>query len=144
MNMYSSLILRCGVVVLATSALFIQACGGGAPAPERSSKAEAPDNELEIRTLSNRADLISNGDALVEVRVPNDVPLQNVALTLNGANVGAAFVSDQHARTLRGVLRGLRVGEHHFVAAANGRGEDQPRATLTITNHPPGGPVRLR
>src|SRR5713226_3206099 len=143
MNMHSSLTLRCGVIVLATSALLIQACGGGAPAPDQSSKAQALDDQFEIRTLSNRADLISNGDALVEVRVPNDVPLQDVALTLNGANVGAAFVSDQHARTLRGVMRGLRVGENHFVAAANGRGEDQPRASLTITNHPRGGPVLL-
>jgi len=143
MNMHSSLTLRCGVIVLATSALLIQACGGGAPAPDQSSKAQALDDQFEIRTLSNRADLISNGDALVEVRVPNDVPLQDVALTLNGANVGAAFVSDQHARTLRGVLRGLRVGENHFVAAANGQGEDQPRASLTITNHPRGGPVLL-
>src|SRR5713101_4034547 len=143
MNMHSSLTLRCGVIVLATSALLIQACGGGAPAPDQSSKAQALDDQFEIRTLSNRADLISNGDALVEVRVPNDVPLQDVALTLNGANVGAAFVSDQHARTLRGVMRGLRVGENHFVAEANGRGEDQPRASLTITNHPRGGPVLL-
>lgn len=143
MNLHSSLTLRCGVIVLATSALLIQSCGGGAPAPDRSSRARALDDEFEIRTLSNRADLISNGDALVEVRVPNEVPLQAVALTLNGANVGAGFVSDQHARTLRGVLRGLRVGENHFVAAANGRHEDQPRANLTITNHPRGGPVLL-
>ncbi len=143
MNMYSSLILRCGVIVLATSPLLIQGCGGGAPAPDQSSKAQAPDDQFEIRTLSNRADLISNGDALVEVRVPNDVPLQGVTLTLNGANVGAGFVSDQHAHALRGVLRGLRVGENLFAAAANGRGEDQSRASLTITNHPRGGPVLL-
>jgi len=142
MNIHSRLTLHCGIV-LATSALFVQGCGGGAPGPDQSSKARALDDEFEIKTLSNRADLISNGDALVEVRVPDDVPLQDVTLTLNGANVGAAFVSDQHARTLRGVLRGLRIGENHFVAAANGRGEDRPRASLTITNHPRGGPVLL-
>src|SRR5260370_30977906 len=143
MNMHSSLPRGCGVIVLATSALFIQTCGRGAPAPDQSSKAQALDDQFEIRTLSNRADLISNGDALVEVRVPNDVPLQDVALTLNGANVGAGFVSDPQARTLRGVLRGLRVGENQFVAAANGPGEDQPRASPTITNNPSGGPVPL-
>src|SRR5229473_2393691 len=143
MNMYSSLILRCGVIVLATSPLLIQGCGGGAPAPDQSSKAQAPDDQFEIRTLSNRADLISNGDALVEVRVPNDVPLQGVTLTLNGANVGAGFVSDQHAHALRGVLRGLRVGENLFAAAANSEGRGRPRATLRILNHPIGGPVLL-
>jgi len=31
---------------------------------------------FEIKTLSNRADLISDGDALVEVRVPKNVPMQ--------------------------------------------------------------------
>ena len=146
--MYSRLTLRCSVIVLATSTLLIQGCGG-TPAPDPLSKAQAlNDDQFEITTLSNRADLISNGDALVEVRVPNDVPLQQVTLTLNGTNVGAGFVSDQRAHTLRGVLRGLRVGENQFVAEANDQGEDQqgedqPRARLTITNHPRGGPVLL-
>src|SRR5712692_7897401 len=143
MNMHSSLTLRCGVIVLATSALLIQACGGGAAAPDQSSKAQALDDQFEIRTLSNRADLISNGDALVEVRVPNDVPLQDVALTLNGANVGAAFVSDATGRVMRGVLTGLVPGQNDFIADSNGRGHGRPRASLTITNHPIGGPVLL-
>ena len=146
--MYSRLTLRCSVIVLATSTLLIQGCGG-TPAPDPLSKAQAlNDDQFEITTLSNRADLISNGDALVEVRVPNDVPLQQVTLRLNGTNVAAGFVSDQRAHTLRGVLRGLRVGENQFVAEANDQGEDQqgedqPRARLTITNHPRGGPVLL-
>src|SRR5262249_33210594 len=145
MNLHSSLTRLCGVIAIATSALVIQTCGGGARAPETSSQAQSLDNEFEIRTLSNRADLISDGDALVEVRVPNDVPLQEVTLTLNGVDVGAAFVTDQQAHALRGVLQGLRVGENQFVAEANGRGEDEDRSrvSLTITNHPRGGPVSL-
>ena len=45
---------------------------------------DAASGQFEILTLSNRADLISGGDALVEVRVPNTVPLHQVTLWLNG------------------------------------------------------------
>jgi hypothetical protein len=36
---------------------------------------DLPPANFEIITLSNRADLVSGGDALVEVRVPRAVPL---------------------------------------------------------------------
>ena len=35
-------------------------------------------NDLEIVTLSNRADLVSGGDALIEVRLPKGTPLSRV------------------------------------------------------------------
>ena len=73
---------------------------------------------------------------------PN-VPMQKVTLTLNGANVNAAFVADADARTFRGVLHDLVVGDNLFVADANGLGKGRPWASLTITNHPRGGPVLL-
>ena len=102
----------------------------------------APQN-FEIVTLSNRADLISGGDALVEVRVPINVPLKKVTLSLNGHDVTAAFQTDAVARTMRGVLTGLVVGENEFVADSNGNGNGRPHATLRIINHPIGGPVLL-
>jgi hypothetical protein len=105
--------------------------------------AESTPANFEIVTLSNRADLISGGDALVEVRVPQNVPLKKVTLTLNGYDVTAAFVTDATARTMRGVLSGLVVGENEFLADSNGNGNGRPRATLTILNHPIGGPVLL-
>jgi len=104
---------------------------------------DAASGQFEIVTLSNRADLISGGDALVEVRVPNTAPLQHVTLWLNGSNVTTAFHSDAAARVMRGVLTGLVVGENEFLADSNGRGKGRPRASLTITNHPIGGPVLL-
>src|ERR1051325_6044060 len=63
--------------------------------------------QFEIRTLSNRADFISGGDALVEVGVPQTAPLQHVRLYLNGRDVTASFRTDAAARTMRGVLTGL-------------------------------------
>ncbi len=157
-----------GLVAIALLTV-LPGCGGGAPDLAVSSRAEKedrgesgdhrPSHDFEIRTLSNRADLISDGDALVEVRVPRNVPLHKVALTLNGIDVGASFVADPVARALRGVLTGLRVGDNRFVADSNGGGHDddhgrghedddghgegRPSASLKITNHARGGPVLL-
>jgi Tannase-like family of unknown function (DUF6351) len=153
MNTRSSVTVRFSLAVFATLAAFVGGCGEGVPPATESSRAgtgalarsqpQLPPFNFEIRTLSNRADLISDGDALVEVQVPKNVPMHKVTLTLNGANVDAAFVADAEARTLRGVLTGLRVGENLVVADANGLGKGRPFASLMITNHPRGGPVLL-
>ena len=99
--------------------------------------------QFEIRTLSNRADLISGGDALLEVVVPQTVPLQHVRLSLNGADVTPSFRTDAASRVMRGLLTGLRDGRNEFLADSNGQGKGRPRATLNINNHPIGGPVLL-
>ena len=99
-------------------------------------------SKFEIVSLSNRADLISGGDALLEVRVPESVRLNQVSLRLNGRDVTAAFKTTA-ASTLRGVVTGLVDGDNEFVAEARGRGHSEPQARLRITNHPIGGPVLL-
>jgi hypothetical protein len=105
-------------------------------------QAEEHPSNFEIVSLSNRADLISGGDALLEVRVPKNVPLSSVRLSLNGHDVTGAFKATA-ATTLRGVLTGLVDGDNEFVAEARGRGHDEQKARLEITNHPIGGPVLL-
>src|SRR5436190_12729708 len=99
---------------------------------------DAASGQLEIVTLSNRADLISGGDALVEVRVPKSVAPSQVRLSLNGRDVTGAFRADPTARVMRGVLTGMVPGRNDFLADSKGR-----RASLTITNHAIGGPVLL-
>src|SRR5881396_313513 len=100
---------------------------------------EDPSN-FEIVTLSNRADLISGGDALIEVRVPKGVPLNGVRLSLNGHDVTGAFTANAAARTLRGLVSGLVEGRNDFAAGESHGGRE---ARLVITNHPVGGPVLL-
>jgi hypothetical protein len=138
----------------AAMVVLLAACGEGRGTPADpvgvSAQAEhdqdrgrdAPPVNFEIRTLSNRADLISEGDALVEVKVPRDTPLNRVRLKLNDRRVESNFVADGAAHKFRGVLTGLRVGKNVFVADANGPGKG-PFAALTITNHPRGGPILL-
>lgn len=138
---------RLAAIIAAT--LVVAGCGGGGgtesatPTASALAAAQLPPANFEIRTMSNRADLISDGDALVEVQVPRTVPMQQVTLTLNGTDVGAAFVADTQARRFRGVLTGLKLGANLFVADANGQGNGRPHASLTITNHARGGPVLL-
>jgi hypothetical protein len=158
MKKHSRLNATVGAVVGAAVVVLVTSCGGGnggSSAPmetaqavmqsqaQGQSQAQLPPFNFEIKTLSNRADLISDGDALVEVRVPKTVPMKKVTLTLNGADVGSAFVADDQASTLRGVLTGLRVGANVFIADSNGQGKGRPWASLTITNHLRGGPVLL-
>src|SRR2546422_2619067 len=117
------------LLFLALGALFLVTAQAG--------EARPPPN-FEIVSLSTRADLISGGDALVEVRVPKSVALNQVRLSLNGRDVTGAFTANAAARTLRGLVTGLVEGRNDFVAGES-RGGRQAR--LVITNHPIGGPV---
>jgi Tannase-like family of unknown function (DUF6351) len=103
-------------------------------------------SSLEIVTLSNRADLISGGDALVEVRVPKQVSLSAVKVKLNGHDITSSFKANTVARTLHGLVTGLADGRNDLVAEDSGKGkgkDDGKEVSLTITNHPIGGPVLL-
>ena len=102
---------------------------------------QADDDTFEVVTLSNRADLVSGGDALVEVRVPKGVALSRVKVTRNGTDVTALF-SPAGSGALRGLVTGLVEGRNEVAAQIDGRGRgDGRRERLEITNHPIGGPV---
>lgn len=91
--------------------------------------APVADAKLRIRTLSNRADLISGGDALVKVRGAGK---RNLFVRVGRRDVSKAF-----GRNRIGLVEGLRVGRNVLTARTRGR---RP-ARLVITNHPIGGPV---
>src|SRR5688500_18155263 len=46
---------------------------------------------VEVRTLSNRADLISGGSALVEAVLPDGTPASSVRVTVDDRDVTSAF-----------------------------------------------------
>ena len=102
---------------------------GAAPA------AAAP-GDAAIRILSNRADIVSGGDALVQVIPPGRTKPSNMRITAGGRDVTSAFAVRPDGRLL-GMLTGLREGAT-VVSAANRRGRG---ARITIRNHPIGGPV---
>ncbi|HSV36674.1 DUF6351 family protein [Ramlibacter sp. WS9] len=91
---------------------------------------------LEISSLSNRADLLSGGNALVEVRLPAKADPRSLRVRLNGKDVTAAFVAGDKTHR-RGLLDQLAIGRNVIVARAKGA----RAAELVVTNAPRGGPV---
>jgi hypothetical protein len=84
----------------------------------------------EIKVLSNRADLISGGDALVEVTPAGS------RVTVGEKDATGAFALRPGGRYMA-LLQELEVGPNVVTA----RAPDGSTARITITNHPPGGPV---
>jgi hypothetical protein len=90
----------------------------------------------QLVVLSNRADLVSGGDALVQVVLPDRVDPSSVRVSLNGNDVTSSF-DVRPGGAYEGVVTGLADGPNDLVATMR----NGPPVHLTITNHPSGGPV---
>jgi uncharacterized tannase-like protein DUF6351 len=96
----------------------------------------AADGNLGLEVLSNRADVISAGEALVEVKIPAGVDASTVRVLDDGRDVSGDFAVRPNGR-FEGLVTGLSLGQNVLTASATGATD----ATVTITNHPNGGPV---
>ena len=90
---------------------------------------------VQVRVLSGRADLVSGGDALVEIAVPAGTALEHVRVTAGSRDVTGVF--RPAGPGLRGLVSGLPNGSTAIVATL----EDGASARLLVTNAPQGGPV---
>jgi hypothetical protein len=90
----------------------------------------------EIRVLSNRADVISAGDARVAIDLPAGTNASQVVVKVGDRDVSGSFARRPNGR-FEGLVTGLAVGPNVLTASVPG----QPTATATIVNHPNGGPV---
>ena len=90
---------------------------------------------LAVQVLSNRADLISAGDALVAVRLPQRVDADDVRVRVGDRNVTWRFAVRPDGRFV-GLVRRLEVGRNTITATAPGYA-----GSTVVTNHPNGGPV---
>jgi Tannase-like family of unknown function (DUF6351) len=98
--------------------------------------------QFALSILSSRSDQVSGGDALVRVEVPHTVPLHQVTVLRNGADVTAVFAPKPDGRALEGVVDGLELGPNELVAQPQGRGRGRPDpARLELVNHPIEGPI---
>jgi hypothetical protein len=88
---------------------------------------------LEIHVLSNRADVISAGDALVALDLPSGHTSAKVVL--GGHDISDRFAVREDGR-YGALLTDLQLGRNLLVAKA-GKAKDR----VTIVNHPNGGPV---
>jgi hypothetical protein len=98
---------------------------------------------FELRVLSSPPEMVTGGDALVEVAVPRSVQLNDARLLVNGVDATSALKLDASERTLTGVVDGLQLGENELVArsAGHGNGNGGPRKKLEVVNHPRTGPI---
>ena len=76
-------------------------------APGDAAKDDAGDEaKIQIKTISNRADLISGGDALVEIALSKAKLASSLRVQLNGRDVSSAFAVRGNGRIL-GLVSGL-------------------------------------
>jgi hypothetical protein len=99
-----------------------------------------PTSGLTITTLSNRADLISGGSALVELKTPGFLFPATLKVDRDGTDITAAFAQNAQGRIL-GLVTGLKNGANTISATTTDG--SWVGASLVITNHPIGGPVLL-
>ena len=109
-----------------SAALFV----GGAVPPASAA------GTIEIKVLSSRADLISGGDALVQIVLPAGVSASSIKVDVNGRDVTSAFAIRPNGN-FEGFVTGLADGPNVLRALK----KDRSGARITITNHPIGGPV---
>jgi hypothetical protein len=109
--------------VLKRWVLVIAVLLGAAATPAGASGSSAPT----ITVLSSRADLVTDGQALVAV--------SGGKVTLNGRDITSTFSHVVGGRS-EGLVSGLKLGANTLTATVDGR-----TARLTVTNHPNGGPV---
>jgi hypothetical protein len=89
--------------------------------------------QLEIKVLSSRPDMVSGGSALVQLSGPD---LDGLRVGLNGMDVTGAFRRGRSAGTRLGRLEDLKAGANALAVSAAGK-----KARLSLVNHSIAGPV---
>jgi hypothetical protein len=146
MSHLSSVILPTRIIAVIVSALVL---GGTSHSRDTFAQSGA---KLEIRVLSSRPELVSGGDALVEVRAPAGSSLSQIALTLNGKDVTGQLKDDSDARSapyrsFSGLISGMAVGDNTLRVAikpsnkSSGTTGRAIQASLKVTNYPITGPI---
>lgn len=127
------------LMFVALSSALLISCSRSSPVADNNSSGDntaGPVAGDAIHVLSNRADLISGGDALVEVVLPASTVASVVKMTLNGKDVTNEFALRENNRYM-GLLTGMSVGRNVLSAHIPGSAD----STYVIVNHPNGGPV---
>lgn len=93
-------------------------------------------SSMSIEVLSNRADLLSGGDAYLKLLTVEGDNLLGLSVDIDGRDVTDAFARRANGEVL-GVITGLRTGRNVVHARTRRSGSAQ----IILTNHPIGGPV---
>jgi hypothetical protein len=129
----------------------LAACGGGSgdageqatiAAAERATAFAAASPQdmamtVKLRVLSSPAELVSGGDARIEVRAAKGMH-DKLELWLDGRRLNVTLES--RGDRMEGVISGLKVGKN-LLEVRHGDGKGQPRDRLTLVNFPITGPM---
>ena len=105
-------------------ATVLTGCGSSSPV---GGTASLPAGGGAIHVLSNRSDMISGGDALVEIVGAGATP----TVMLNGSDISSQFALRPNGRVM-GLVTGLNLGANTLTAAGS---------SATITNYSDSGPI---
>ncbi len=94
-------------------------------------------SRIEIDVLSSRADQVSGGDALIQVKAGPRTDITRVRVTRNGIDVTSKLTADPAKRTLTGVVDGFHDGWSLLLA----RGRFSGTGMKLVKNHPLTGPI---
>ena len=98
-----------------------------------------------IEIVSSAPDDVTDGDALVRVRVPGRRGAKHAALLLNGEDVTHLLQPVPKGRALLGVVDGFVVGENRLQLVLRIRHRHAQHSkvvrALTVVNHPASGPI---
>ena len=89
--------------------------------------------KIDIRVVSSRADMVTGGDALVEITGASPT----VSVTVNGRDLTSAFRAASPGGALLGRINSLTLGKSTLEVRADGKS----LARLDLTNHPNAGPI---
>src|ERR1700736_6825184 len=127
---------RISVSVLVAVALGVSAVGAAAPSARSGARPIGPAHLVRLAVLSTRADLVTGGEALVQVFLPPGARAARTRFDVNGRDVTREFALLSSGK-FEGLVTGLANGPNVLTA----RLPDGYGAHLTITNHPIGGPI---
>ena len=137
-----SRLLATGLVAL------LAACGGGGSSSSPAASNPVPNTpdpdipeapragEGNISVLSNRADLISGGDALVEITADDSALLIGATVMQGDREVTQQLIATSEG-SLKGLLQGMDLGANTLTVVL----ADESVLEQEIINHPNGGPV---
>jgi hypothetical protein len=128
--------LRCRAFAVAASGIL----AASVAAFSTVTSGDPPPADVGIKTLSSRADLVSGGDALVQITLKHENRNHPVSIILNGYDVASAFRPGDAPDTMTGLVTGLNLGKNTLQVQGNGS-SGLKNASLEITNYPITGPI---
>ncbi len=77
---------------------------------------------MQIKTLSNRADLVSDGDVLVRIELPASANAASLKVDVDGRDVSSAFAppAANTSGAVTGLVTGLKAGANVLTASVDG------------------------